>query len=79
MITYEQANPSHWPPEVLALVRLTWRRGGRLQYVEEMMVFRGEGGGEVLGAILQAHQQQALEAHVLSGYTAVELGLPLVC
>ena len=79
MITHQQADPSEWPPEVLALVRITWRLQGRLSTVEEMMVFRGEGGAEVLGAILQANHRQALEAHIFSAHTAAELGLRPVC
>lgn len=80
MITHKQANPATWPSEALALVRLSWRSGGRLERVEEMLVFRGEGGAELFGVTLhQAKQRQDLDVHVFSGYTAEQLGLHPVC
>lgn len=63
------------PNDVLAVMRLSWYRHGRVRHVEEASLMESEDSFTVLAHILSEALCQGVDVTMISAYPADELGL----
>ena len=63
------------PPDVLAVLRLTWFEASRPRTVEEFRVYRAECGAAVVRATFDAAREQGFDLTIMSDASWEELGL----
>lgn len=63
------------PDDVMAVLRLSWYRHGRVRHVEEAQLLESEESFTVLAHILNEALNQGVDVTMISAYPADELGL----
>lgn len=63
------------PDEVLAIMRLSWYRDGRVRHVEEAQLMESENGLTVLQHVISEAIEQGVDVTLLCAYAPKDLGI----